>query len=148
MMKGMKKIDYNICVNEKFEMKDYFKKLSVQESRLCFKIHNFLTPTVKLNFKNEKKFKALNWLCEDCLTEETTGSVSSSSEPGRERERVTVANSDGTLRHLRGYRDSQQHLTHQCNANEDIRRGKTLTDDKDLVQFFKELIEKRQNKLI
>ena len=146
MMKGMKKIDYDTCVNEKFEMKDYFKTLSVHESRLRFKIQNFLTPTVKLNFKNETKFRAMKWLCEDCMTEE----LPESEPPGladSDTDRVTVLDSDGTSHHFRGYQDSQHHLMHQCTANEDLRRGKTLTSDKDLVQFFKELIEKRQNKL-
>ena len=72
MMKGLKKIDVNACASEKFEMNSYFKTLTVRESRLRYRIKYFLTPTVCLNFKNDKVFKAQNYLCQDCLPEDIT----------------------------------------------------------------------------
>ena len=69
-MKGYKKIDYHKCAEEKFEMKHYFKTLNIQEARLCYKIKHFLVLMVSLNFKNDAKFRAQNYLCQDCLTEE------------------------------------------------------------------------------
>ena len=66
-MKGYKKIDYESCVNEEFEMKHYFKTLNITESRLYYKIKYYLVPTVPLNFKNDPKFWAQKYLCQDCL---------------------------------------------------------------------------------
>ena len=99
----------------------------MRESRLCFRIKYSLTPTVELNLKNDKIFKAQNYLCQDCLSD--GGSVlSDDSRP-------------------RGSPDSQEHLMYECQANEDLRRGKSLDQTKDLVSFFDELIQRRQNKL-
>ena len=124
LMRGLKKIDYNECSNEKFEMKQYFKTLNVSECRLRFKIKYFLTPTVSWNFKNDKVFKAQNYLCQDCLSDD----VMNDSRP-------------------RGSINSQEHLMYECPANLDLKRGKSLDKTEDLVSFFKDLIERRQNKL-
>ena len=66
MMDGYKKIDREKCEKEKREIKYYFKTMDVADSRLAFKIENFVVPTIRLNFKSDKKFKAEGWLCPYC----------------------------------------------------------------------------------
>ena len=126
-MKGYKKIDYNQCLEEKFEMKHYFKTLNIQEAHLCYKIKYFLVPTVSLNFKNDKTFRAQNYLCQDCLTEELA--------------------EDGKSTTTLGFQNSQDHLVYECSANEDLKEGKSLDRTQDLVLFFKQILERRQEKL-
>ena len=57
MMRKYKKVDYDKCLDEKYEMKDFFKTMTVADSRMAFKILNFVVPTIRLNFKSDKKFK-------------------------------------------------------------------------------------------
>ena len=120
MIKGYKKMNYEECLKEKFEMKEHFYSLNIQDSRMCFRMKNFLVPTVKSNFKNDKKFKASKWLCDDCSV------------------------TDGTTR---GSMDSQDHILNHCPANEDLRKGLNLQDNKDCVKFFQQVIQRRKNKL-
>ena len=126
-MQGYKKIDYEECSNEKFEMKHYFRTLDIQESRMYYKIKYFLVPTVAMNFKNDKKFRAQNYLCQDCIREEL--------------------GDDGNITVTKGLPNSQEHLLYECPANEDIRAGKSLNQTRDLISFFTEVIERRQSKL-
>ena len=44
-------------------MQDYFKYLSVQETRMKFRIDCFLVPTIRENYKADKKYKVEKWLC-------------------------------------------------------------------------------------
>ena len=60
-IKQYKKLDHQTCCQEKFELKEYFKTMNIQQSRLYFKIQNFITPTVRLNFKSDRKFKSEKW---------------------------------------------------------------------------------------
>ena len=73
-MRGLKKINMDKCSEEKFELNNFYKTLNVKESRLCFKIKYFLTPTISTNFKNDKKFKSQKYLCQDCIVKSKTDS--------------------------------------------------------------------------
>ena len=44
------------------------------------------------------------------------------------------------------YIDTQSHIILTCPAYEDLRVNKDLESDKDLVQFFKEVLDKRDDK--
>ena len=135
-IKQYKKIDYNNCVREKFEMKSYFKSMNIQQSRLYFKILNFITPTVRLNFKSDRKFKVEKWQCVDCRTEKTNDP--SNGELGN----VTVEISS---KQLVGFPDSQEHLMFQCRKNGDLRRGRDINGNaNDCVAFFQDIIKRRQ----
>ena len=46
-----------------------------------------------------------------------------------------------------GFPNSQDHLLYECSANEDLKEGKSLDRTQDLVMFFKQIIERRQEKL-
>ena len=43
--------------------------MDISQCRLFFKIRCQITPTVRLNFKSDRKYKALKWICEDCVEE-------------------------------------------------------------------------------
>ena len=132
-------MDHQACSQEKFEMKEYFKTMNIQQSRLYFKIQNFITPTVRLNFKSDRKFKFEKWQCIDCRTEvEDEGSQT-------ETGRVSIQLSS---KKLSGFPDSQEHVMYQCTKNEDLRRGRNLQENaKDVVAFFKDVIKRRQEQV-
>ena len=135
-IQNYKKINHNTCSKEKFEMKSYFKTMNIEQSRLYFKIQNFITPTIRLNFKSDRKFASEKWLCVDCMSEGE----------GSEPDRVTIEISS---RKLTGFPDSQEHQILHCQANEDLRRGKDIKgNENDCVAFFQQLIQRRSNKLI
>ena len=47
-------------------MKDYFKELNVNDSRVRFKIASEMLPSIKMNFQSDKKFTADCWTCDGC----------------------------------------------------------------------------------
>merc|ERR1711954_40586 len=47
--KSYKKVDFKKCEREEFEVKSYFKTMTIAQSRLYFKVQTFITPTIKLN---------------------------------------------------------------------------------------------------
>ena len=38
----------------------------------------------------------------------------------------------------------QYHVTYKCSLNNDLREGKDLNDDRDLVVFFQQVVARRQ----
>ena len=108
-----KKINLIRFENDNHEKKPYFSNLSVADGRLKFKIVSCMTPKVKMNFRSNKAFSKSLWKCENCTSEKDIG-----------------------------FRDSQSHLI-LCPAFAKFREGKDLAKDKDLVDFFKAVIEQR-----
>ena len=53
MKSGYKKIDHKLMGN--FELKPYFKTLHIYQARTKFRLHRFMTKTVKLNFESDNK---------------------------------------------------------------------------------------------
>ena len=140
--KSYKKVDFHACEKEEFEMKSYFKTMNIASSRLYFKIQNYITPTIKLNFKSDQKFRKMKFVCSDCIEEENANlSQSMSLEPGRVQLEISS-------RKYLGYPDSQNHQILFCQANADLREGKNiLENENDCVSFFQQLLERRLNKL-
>ena len=116
--------------------------MTIAQSRLYFKVQNFITPTIKQNFKSDQKFRAMNFVCTDCMEEEKENlSQPINSEPGR----IQVELSS---RKYSGYPDNQEHQIFQCQANADLREGKNIMENEiDCVTFFQQLLERRMNKL-
>ena len=136
-----KKLDYNKLSLEKFEMKEYFRSMNIQQSRLYFKIQSLVTPTVRAHFKSDKKFRSEKWICIDCRT--LKSNKQSSSKDKNESVEVMIDN-----RQYIGYTDTLDHLNFQCSANEDLKRGKhVIGNAKDCVQFFHQVIQRRMNNL-
>ena len=114
-IKGYKKISFETCSQEKHEMKNYFKTLSIEQCRLRFRLDCNLVPTVCSHFKS--KYRAQGLECIDCR----------------------VINSDASTVKI----DSIDHLSTSCVANEDLREGRRMNVDSDLTGFFQKLIERR-----
>ena len=86
-----------------------------------------MTPTMASNFKNDEKFRQAGWQCVGCspVTEPAaSGTQSPTPPPG--------------LRKI----DSQEHLI-ICSSYADLREGLDLETDRDLVTYFKLVIERR-----
>ena len=115
--------------------------MNIAQSRLYFKVQHFLTPTVKLNFKSEKRFWSEKFICNDCMEENPNLSQSTLTD----EEQISVEISS---RKYRGYPDDQRHLMVFCRANQDLREGKNVMENQmDCVTFFYQLIQRRMNKL-
>jgi hypothetical protein len=117
MQKPYKKIRYEDHVNEKFQTKGYFKMLNISQARMRFKLNSGMTPTVRMNFPSDTEFTKQLWTCSGCTSGETGGEVV-------------------------GCRDTQTHIM-VCPGYADIRQDKNLSEDKDLVTYFSEVIKKR-----
>ena len=141
MMEGLKKIDHEICAREKHEMKGYFKTMNVADSRMAFKIQNFVVPTIRLNFKSDKKYKAEGWLCPDCRV--PGSDVSDSQRIAYSEAKVTV----GNISQPGGFLDSQEHVIKHCFANEEMRIGKDMDNLGDCVTLIRHVISRRTNNL-
>ena len=108
-------------------MKSYFRDLSISDSRLRFKIAAKMTPRVATNFKNDAKFKASGWLCVGCPPL-----------PKSHGNQSQQSSSSPLLPEL----DTQEHIR-VCVAYSDLRDGLDLESDKDIVTYFRHLIERR-----
>ena len=118
-MKKYKKLEYNELIYEHCEIKNYMVNLNLYNARLRFKIRAKMTPTVQMNFKNDPAYKANMWTCLGC-----TRAKNSLVDPGS--------------------KDTQAHVL-VCNGYVDLREGKNLNDDKDLVDYFSAVINRRMS---
>ena len=116
-IKKYKKLEISELKREHCQMKNYMVSLHLQSARLRFKIRAKMTPTIQMNFKNDPKFKANMWTCLGC---------DSRSE-------------DGTNL---GCPDTQAHVL-LCRGYSDLRDGKNLENDRDLVEYFAAVIRRR-----
>ena len=103
-------------------MKPYFKTLNVPDSMMKFKISSFMTPTIRMNFTSDKRFAAELWSCPAC------------------RDRPDLVG-------LSVSRDTQQHVM-ECEAYDDLRLGKDLDSDQDLVDYFRQVIARRSEVVV
>ena len=111
--KQYKKVDLaDLAIND-FDLKPYFRNLSIPDSKLKFKITCHMVPGVKMNFQSDKGFAKKLWVCEACKS------------PGK-----------------LGLLDSQEHLL-VCSAYERFRLGKDFDKDEDLVEYVKCVLQER-----
>ena len=115
--KGYKKICFQQLSEEDYEIKPYLFKLNLRQAQLRLKLRASMTPTVRMNFKNDPQFARELWVCPDCR------------DPG------SAMGSPGT----------EVHIMTTCPANEALRVKKDLSDDRQLVEFFTEVINRRQS---
>ena len=114
--KEYKKIDISVIEKELFNLKPYFKFLSVIDARLRVKIACRMTPTVRMNFQSDPKFTAALWACPGCK--------------------------DSVSNEVIGCRDTQDHVL-ICPAYAAFRQGKDLSKDTELVKYFQNIIQHR-----
>ena len=100
---------------EAFERKGYFYELSLEMVRLRFKIASKVVPTVRKNFK--RKYQNTTLSCPSCKNLDNQNS--------------------------NPQEDSQSHLLLDCPAFEQLREDKDFSNDQELTEFFKAVIEYR-----
>ena len=115
--KGYKKICSQQLSEEVYEVKPYLYKLNLRQSQMRLKLRASMTPTVRMNFKNDPQFTRELWVCPDCR------------DPGS----------------AVGSPDTESHIMTTCPANEALREKKDFSDDRQLVDFFMEVINRRQS---
>ena len=113
LKKSYKKINLNALKEDDCSLKPYFMKLKVEDARLRFKLASNMTPTVAMNFQSERKFIARLWSCPSCFVDDDKNA-----------------------------RDTQQHIL-ICKAYANLRIGRDLTNDKDLVDYMRNVINLR-----
>ena len=111
---GYKKLNYEEMENDSFRVKPYFSSLYSTDARLRFKIDCGMTPTIKMNFQSDQQHVRDLWTCPGC------------SEPGD----------------VMGSRDTQRHVM-VCPGYQEFREDKDLSQDKDIVDYFKQVIKHR-----
>ena len=65
-MEGYKKVDQKEMMNEKFEVKEYFKTLTLTQARMRFAIRTHQVRTIKMNQMNNKQYSSQLWQCISC----------------------------------------------------------------------------------
>ena len=66
LIKGYKKLSYDDLSQEHFERKSYLATLNPSDARLKFKIESQMVPGIKMNFKNNQKYKQELYKCDHC----------------------------------------------------------------------------------
>ena len=118
MRKPYKKISHSDHVQEEFQLQPYLETLSIPDARLKFKLKTGMTPTVRMNFPSDTDFARKLWTCPGCSDDKA--------------EYATVE----------GMRDTQAHIL-SCPGYEDLREDKDLSSDKDLVGYFRLVMNRR-----
>ena len=116
----MKDLDFD---NIKFERQPYLLTLNLSEARMKLKINAFMTPTIKMNFPSDTEFTNQFWTCSGCAGSDGDGVGGGSGVAGR--------------------RDTQQHVL-ICPGYAELRDGIDLENDRDLVKYFTQVINRRQ----
>ena len=70
-MQTYKKINYWDFECRSFGPQSYLKSMSEVNARLRFKIWAKMTPTVRMNFRNNRDYKKSGWACPDCQAPDT-----------------------------------------------------------------------------
>ena len=112
-VKHYKKIRAADIEADDFKLKRYFSVLDVPDARLRFKIRTSMTPTVMMNFQSDIQYTHTMWACVGC-----------------------ASLGDGARR------DTQTHIM-SCSGYDKFRQGKDMTNDKEIVQYFRQVIQHR-----
>ena len=111
--RNYKKIDLDKFACDNFGLKKYFHTLNVPDARLRFEITSHMTPSVKMNFQSDRLYTKKLWAFEGCIGESDVG-----------------------------LRYTQHHIL-ICEAYADYRTGKDFSNDKDLVDYYREVLKHR-----
>ena len=115
--KTFKKIAYKD--EDEFLRQSYLADMTVMDARLMFKIKTNMVPTVQMNFVSDERFKQNFWTCSGCLHHSLPSL-------------------------LHGQRDTQQHIL-SCTGYANLRVGRNLDCEKDLVDYFRDVLQLRSS---
>ena len=113
----MKKVKIENYENGDFKIKEYFKSLNLHSSRTIFRKNSFMLKTVRSNFKSDKRYKAEDYQCPDCLALDPPVS----------------------------HQDTQEALA-TCQGNSDLRQGLELGNLKQEATYYQAIIARRLQK--
>ena len=119
-IKNYKKLNYQQLSQEEFKCQPYLHQLKLADSRMKFKINSMMVPSIAMNFPSDPQYTRDRWTCTDCCDP-------SDPEGGA------------------GMINSQSHVL-ACQAHADLRLGVDLQDDRQLVSYFREVIQRRQDR--
>ena len=114
-----KKIDFETFSREKFEVQQYFKELTVANSKFLFKMKSRLTARVANNFHGDRRFKAIGYQCIGCL-----------------RDKPITEQLDLSY-------DTEEHIT-RCDSYAFLRLNNPMSTDEQVIQYFKDVISLRE----
>ena len=120
-MIGYSKVSYENHLNEPYQLQPYLRTLNIADARLRFKLKTHMAPSIMMNFPSDVKFTEQLWTCTGCGDD--------------------CNKADGQVG---GRRDTQTHIM-ICPGYADLRVDKNMKEDKDLVQYFSQVIRKRLN---
>ena len=116
--KNYKKIDLGNYEGD-LKMKEYMKNLNLSAGRMIFRKNSFLIKTVMMNYKSEKRFKSLKYICQECLK------------------------MNPPVSHL----DNQEALLSTCQGNADLRADLDLDDNNQLALYLRRVIDRRTQRM-
>ena len=134
-MINFKKINVDECRREGFGMKPYLKEMNLTDARMFYRIKYNLVPTIRLNQKSNRRYKAENWLCPDCLSQKTSLTDLSN-----------YYNYDYDDNNICGFFDDQHHVQYSCIANHSMRSKMNFDEPKEVVKFSKRLSLEERSK--
>ena len=114
-IKTYKKLDYSQLREENFEPKTYLRKLNIHDARIKYRTRVNLVPGLKYHYKNDKKFRESLWSCPLC---EKFG------------DEYSLDNFSHSL---------------TCSFLSDLREQKDLTEDKQLCEYMRNVIRRRED---
>jgi hypothetical protein len=117
MKKPYKKISYQEHAMDKHQVQPYLKNMNIAQARMKFKLKTEMTPTVQMNFPSSAEFATQLWTCSGCSTSRPDGQVV-------------------------GRRDTQSHIM-ICPGYSNIRQDLDLENDRDLVDYFSQVVKVR-----
>ena len=116
--KGYKKMNYHEMMTTDFNCQKFLRDLNVHDGRVKLRINTFMITNVKLNYPSDPTYTKERWMCCDC-TEPIVG-------PTRPR---------SVARPMYWYVND---------GHADLRVDADLGDDRQLVQYFCEVIKRRE----
>ena len=100
--------------DQNLKIKDYLKELSLAKARLIFRKNCRFLNTIRMNFKQNKKYKSEKYKCPNCMN----------------------------LNPTQTYIDDQDTLT-SCEGNKDLRSDLNLNDLSQLAEYLRRVIDRR-----
>ena len=119
-----KKVNSKDLLDDSFCRKPYFYQLDIEAARYRFRISSLLVHTIRGNYSGKYRKKNEPLTCPSCRNQSNESNLNHS-----------VINNEFPT-------DSQSHVL-VCPAFSDLRENMDLEDDRELVEFFKSVVERR-----
>ena len=113
-------MNYQEMSKERFEQKPFLRSLSLENSRMKYKILSDVIPTVRSHFS--RKYRPRSMTCPGCTVIPPAHASDSPAEP----------------------KDTTDHILLHCDAYSDLKEdGFDHTDDRMLAEFFRKVVQRR-----